>query len=167
MDKTEALNILKSAILFERKGKAFYEQAAKSTRSDSLRKVFEMMGTEEDGHVGFLSAQYRKLENTGRFDADATPGTAGDFAVEILTESVRKEVSAAGYEAAAISAALAMEDRAVKFYGDRAAASDDDAERRMYQWLSDWEKTHLHLLTRLDRELTESVWNDNRFWPMD
>ena len=84
----------------------------------------------------------------------------------VLTEEVRKEISAAGYEAAAISAAMAMEEKAVKFYAESAASTDDPVAKGLYRWLADWEKSHLVFLSELDEELTESIWYDNKFWPI-
>jgi rubrerythrin len=60
---------------------------------------------------------------------------------------------------------MAMEERAVKLYGERAAETQDPEERKLYQWLSDWENGHLKILMDMDRELTEKIWHDNQFWP--
>lgn len=164
MDKSKAMEILKGAMLLEMKGKAFYEHNARAAASAPIKKVFETMSMEEDSHVDILARQMKSLSKSGQFET-VKPVKGEDFAEAVLSQEIRGKVSAAGYEAAAISAAMAMEDRAVRFYTDRADASDDVAEKEMYQWLADWEKTHLHLLTTLDRELRESVWNDNQFWP--
>ena len=74
-------------------------------------------------------------------------------------------MSAADYEAAAISAAMSMEENAIKLYSNRSAEADDPNEKALYQWLADWEKQHLHFLSDIDKELTEQIWNDNSFWP--
>jgi rubrerythrin len=74
-------------------------------------------------------------------------------------------LSAADYEAAAISAAMSMEEKAIKLYSDRSAEAADPNEKALYQWLADWEKQHLHFLSAIDKELTEQIWHDNNFWP--
>ena len=74
-------------------------------------------------------------------------------------------VAGADFEAAAISAAILMEEKAVKLYGERAAASGVEEEKALYQWLSDWEKGHLAFLADLDREIKAAIWDDNQFWP--
>ena len=45
-----AEDILKTAILLELRGKAFYTTAARETRSEAVRKIFAMMAEEEDAH---------------------------------------------------------------------------------------------------------------------
>ena len=49
--------------------------------------------------------------------------------------------------------------------GSSAAGATDPNEKEMYQMLADWERTHFHLLHKLDEDLKEQVWQDNNFWP--
>ena len=86
-------------------------------------------------------------------------------AVMILSEKVKNEISAAGFEAAAISAAIDFENRAVEVYQKRADEATDPNEKDMYQALADWERTHHRLLFKLNEDLKEQVWNDSNFWP--
>jgi rubrerythrin len=164
--KKTAIDILKTAILLERRGKAFYAQVAKQTESKSAKKIFEMMSEEEDSHITFLSRQFAHFEKNNAFleqeDVEEVDDTE---AVEILSEKVKKEISAAGFEAAAISAAIDFENRAIEVYSSRAKEATDPNEKKMYQMLADWEKGHHHLLHRLNEDLKEQIWHDNNFWP--
>lgn len=63
----QAINILKTAILLERRGKAFYTQVARQSESKSARRIFEMMAEEEDAHIEFLSKQFVHYEKTIHF----------------------------------------------------------------------------------------------------
>ena len=49
MSSDRAINIIKGAILMEKRGKTFYSQVAESTKSAAVKQVFEMMVKEEDG----------------------------------------------------------------------------------------------------------------------
>ena len=159
-------DILKTAILLELRGKAFYTTAAREARSDAVRKIFAMMAEEEDAHIKFLSRQFAEFEKSGKFAKNEAENPAEDkVAAEILSEQVKKEISAAGFEAAAISAAIDFENRAVDVYQNRAVEATDPNEKEMYQVLADWERTHFRLLHKLDEELKEQVWHDNNFWP--
>ncbi len=161
-----AEDILKTAILLEMRGKAFYGKASQDTKSDTVRKIFTMMTEEEDAHIAFLSRQFAEYQKTGRFAGNIThPRGEGEEAAMILSEKVKKEISAASYEAAAISAAIDFENRAIEVYQQRANESTDPNERDTYQMLADWERTHFRLLHKLDEDLREQVWNDNNFWP--
>ena len=71
----------------------------------------------------------------------------------------------AGFEVAAISAAMSMEERAIRLYAERAESAADPEEKAMYAWLASWEKEHLDYLSKIDRELTEGIWLDSQFWP--
>ncbi len=50
-ESNAAIEVLKTAILLERRGKAFYTQAARQSESKSASKIFEMMAEEEDARV--------------------------------------------------------------------------------------------------------------------
>ncbi len=166
MDEVKALDILKKAILLEMKGKAFYERVAKESDNPGIRRVFETMAVEEDTHIDLLSRQYKSLGKTGTFEPLKTTEKPKEFTDRVLTDEIRKNIKVASYESAAISAAMAMEDRAVTFYSERAGSTRDEQEKEMYQWLADWEKTHLNLLADLDHELMQDIWHDQHFWPV-
>lgn len=166
MTSDTALDILKNALLLERRGKALYEKVAEQAAGPAVREFFGRMAEEEEEHVRVLSEQYRVVQSRGAFaprGKTATP--SADFASEVLGERLKGEIAAAGFEAAAVAAALSMERKAVRFYSERAGAAADPEERALYQWLADWEAEHLEFLARLDREVTEEAWNDNHFWP--
>jgi rubrerythrin len=82
-----------------------------------------------------------------------------------LTAELKGQIAAAAFEAAAISAAIAMEEKAVAVYAGRQQAASDAEEKALYGWLAAWERDHLDFLVTLDREIKETVWNDNSFWP--
>jgi len=161
-----AVEVLKEAILLERRGKAFYATAAKQTESEAARKIFEMMAAEEDEHINFLSKQFAYYEKNKAFMKVDEVADADDTTImEILSEEIKTQVNAAGYEAAAISAAMDFETRAVQIYSDRATAATDANEKEMYQMLADWEKGHHFWLHKINEDLREQIWYDNNFWP--
>lgn len=161
----KAIDVLKTAILLERRGKAFYTQAARQTESKSAKQIFEMMAEEEDAHIDFLTRQFKNYKEHNEFLKTDPAPEEDETVVEILSEKIKKEINAAGFEAAAISAAIDFENRAIDVYSSRAKESTDPNEKEMYQMLADWEKGHHHLLHRLNEDLKEQVWNDNNFWP--
>lgn len=161
-----AVDILKEAILLERRGKAFYTTAARQTESEATRKIFEMMAAEEDEHVNFLSRQFAYYDKNKAFmKVDEVADTDDATAMAILSEEIKTQVNAASYEAAAISAAIDFETRAIRIYSDRAGSATDPNEKEMYQMLADWEKGHQFWLHKINEDLKEQVWYDNNFWP--
>ncbi len=162
-----AIDILKEAILLERRGKAFYSSVAEKSDSASAKKIFEMMAEEEDEHIKFLSKQFVNYEKTSKFikPEGHTEDPEEEVAMRVLTDAMKKEINAASFEAAAISAAMDFETRAVKVYSNRALEATDPNEKDLYQMLADWEKTHQHFLHELNEELKAAIWDDNNFWP--
>ncbi len=156
MPQDAALEVLKMALLLERQGKAFYEQVAAQTRSQAVRELFATLAEEEQKHAEIL------VERGGSASPGRVPDTLGRL---VLSREIRRQIGAASYEAAAISAAIDMENRAVALYSERAAEAADPAERAMYQWLADWERGHQRFLARLHQELLEEIWHDSGFWP--
>lgn len=166
MENTKALEILKTAILLERRGKAFYEKMAEQTNSPEARKIFTTMAEEEKAHVEFLSIQFTGFIKEGKFaKPDSAFAEPEDISHEIMNPQLIKEISAASFEAAAISAAMDFETRAIELYSKRSAEAEDENEKEMYKWLAEWESGHHKILHDLNEALKESIWFDNQFWP--
>ncbi len=160
------VDIIKGAILLELKGRSFCESVASQTKKNSVKEVFETMADEEQKHIAILSDHYTSLIEKGKIEPKKYEEQPTDVVSAVLVERVRNEINAADYEAAAISAAMAMEEKAVEYYSSRAENSKDENEKALFRWLANWERTHLQFLTDLDRELRDKVWQDSNFWPM-
>ena len=166
MSENKTIEILKNAILLEKRGQAFYGKVAEQAGGKAVKQFFEMMEDEEVKHVRILSEQFKAYQENKEFSAgDYNNEHSGNIASKVLTDELKKELSAADYEAAAISAAMSLEEKAIELYSDRSAETDDPNEKALYRWLADWEKQHLSFLSDINKEITEQIWNDNNFWP--
>jgi len=165
MSSANVLEILKSALLLETRGKAFYQKAADEAKSEVVSDFFQQMADEETSHIKMLSEQYAAYKKNGAFVFQSLGEMADTGVNKVITEAFKNTVAAAGFEAAAVSAAMGMEQRAIDLYSKQAGATDDPEEKKLYKWLAKWETRHLEQLAELDREITETVWNDNSFWP--
>jgi rubrerythrin len=159
-------DILKEAILLEMRGKAFYTNVAQKCDSEAAKEIFMMMAHEEELHINFLTKQFHNYEKTQSFlKPEGYIDTDGEEAVlKVLTEQLKAQTNAASFEAAAISAAIDFETRAVKLYSDRAAEAIDPTEKELYKMLADWESGHQKALHEMNEALREQIWNDNQFW---
>jgi rubrerythrin len=165
MDQNTTLEILKQGILLEKRGKIFYASAAENSKDPDVKNVFQIMADEENEHIKFLEEQYLHYEKKGKFSF--VPGIdRGTYSVteKVITKTISDRVSAVSYEAAAISLAIDMENRAITVYSERAKNASDPEEKMFYQWLAEWERGHHQLLFQLDQELKEKIWTDNNFW---
>ncbi len=55
MENTKTIEILKQAILLEKRGKAFYMNAMENSGDSDVKRIFQIMAEEEDEHVKFLA----------------------------------------------------------------------------------------------------------------
>ena len=165
--ENKSLEILKMAILLERRGKEFYNTVAGQTQNEQVKKIFTLMAKEEQLHLDQLSQQYKEYRKNGKFivqkhDVSDNEESIANF---VLNPEVRKTLSAASYEAAAINAAIDMENKAIEVYSQRAKEATDPNEKELYTWLADFERDHHKILHNLNKELMEEIWYDNSFWP--
>jgi rubrerythrin len=167
MTSNSVTDILKKAVIMEARGKALYAKVAEQTSSPDVRKIFSVMAEEEQMHIEFLQKQLAHYRKTGKFDQNELEKASGDDSIAntILTDTIIKEISGAGFEAAAISAAIDMENKSIEVYAARASEASDPNEKELYDWLANWERGHHKLLIELNKQLTEQVWYDNNFWP--
>jgi len=166
MDNLKSLDILKNALIMEKRGEAFYKKVAEQTDNIDVKLIFSTMAQEEHLHIEFLSRQYARFFKHHTFEINEFPENTGiNTANLILAENIKKNIAAAGFEAAAISAAIDMENKAIEVYTERAVNSTDPNEKKLYDWLARWEQGHHKLLYYLDQELKEKIWFDNQFWP--
>lgn len=167
MDKSKSLNILKNAFLMERQGKQLYETARDKAENEAVKAFFQTLVDDEQEHMDILEKQFKSYMSSGKF-VDSGYETEGkaDAAPDILSDAVKDNINAAGFEATAITAAVGFEEKAVELYALRAQEAEDQEEKKLYKWLSVWEKTHLQKLISLQESLMERVWEDNSFWPM-
>ncbi len=165
--ENQVTDILKQAIIMENRGKSLYQMVADQTPSAEVKNIFKTMADEEQVHIEFLTKQFAFYKKNKTFDTNELEKVAAEDAIanSILTEKIKKDISGAGFESAAISAAIDMENKSIEVYEKRANDSTDTNEKELYQWLADWEKGHHKLLQELNKQLTEKVWYDNNFWP--
>jgi len=164
--KTDPADILKEALLLEKRGYAFYKKVSGQIQDNAARRFFELMADEEKNHVQLLSDQLKLYQSQKTFALNNVNDVDNnEIADLVLSSPLQDRISAAGFEAAAISAAMLMEERAIRLYAERANTATDSDEKKLYSWLADWERSHLKYLSGIDQALKEKIWNDNQFWP--
>lgn len=166
MTNHDPIEIIKGAILLEKRGRALYKHFAETAENKGVKDLFEMMADEEKLHIEVLSKHMKALHETGEIADIPLDSKPADFTCDIATADIVSQVAGAGNEAAAISAAIAMEKNAAEFYREGAEKSVKKNEKDLYNWLANWEEMHMKFLADIDEELTEQVWTDNDFWPL-
>lgn len=167
MADEKKLDILKGAILLEYKVKALYESVARKSDIDAVRELFGFLVKEEEKHIELLKKQFTEIVKGNDFDAADFAADEQSAFNQILTEKIGKEVSAASYESAVIAAALELEKKAVEYYSAQEMKAENQEEKKIFKWLTVWEKEHMMMMAKLNEEIKEQVWYDNAFWPLD
>lgn len=157
-------DVLKGALLLEERGRVFYEHAARTANSPGAGEIFSLLAKEEQRHKEYLTQLLRELLHQGQ--VQQVPQLPVDVTSAVLTEDVRKGIEAAGFEAAAIYAGMALEERAVAFYTEQAKKAPPPLAQ-LYTALAKWEQSHLELLAALDEDLRQRIWYERGFWPLD
>lgn len=131
MDKSNTLTILKNAFLIERKGKALYQKAMDHAEDESVKAFFKELVDDEQTHMDILEKQFKAYMKSGKFMAGGyeESGSAVE-APDILDDSLKEKISAAGFEATAITAAISFEEKAVAMYAKRAEDAADPEEKK-------------------------------------
>lgn len=167
MSDDARIDILKGALLLEHRGKALYESVARQSPVGSVKDLFELLVREEEKHIQVLSRQFARVSSGEGIDVAELETSHAAPSDVVLSRRIVKNISGAGYEAAAIAAALEFEKNAVRYYTENAEKATSEAEKKLFTWLSEWEKNHMLFLARVDNELKEKIWYDNQFWPLD
>lgn len=151
----------------EKRGQSLYEEVVARTQSEEVKMIFQIMADEEKLHAKYLGEQFKNYMTNNSFTRQDLSSSDGDEKIVdmILSGNIKNQINAAGFEAAAIGAAIEMETKSIEVYRNRANESTDENEKALFNWLADWEKGHYEVLLKLDNELKERIWDDNNFWP--
>jgi rubrerythrin len=167
MNKSNTLDILKKAFLLEQQGKNLYETAMDQASAEEVKAFFQELAQDELEHMAIIEKQLKAIIKTGAFiSGDNQTKNTDATSSDILDTALIDKINAASFESTAITAAVSFEEKAVKLYAKRAEESNDPEEKKLYNWLSAWERTHLKKLVAVQEALMEKVWNDNNFWPL-
>jgi len=150
----------------ERQGKQLYETAKAHAENNEVKEFFQSLVEDEQEHMDILEKQFKAYMSSGKFMAGGFENDASAVkAPDILSDAVKNNINAAGFESTAITAAIGFEEKAVQLYAQRAQEATDPEEKKMYHWLSAWETTHLKKLVDIQESLMARIWEDNSFWP--
>lgn len=165
MAPKSAIDILKGALLLEKRGRALYDLAFRDCENPAMKSLFEMLVNEEIQHMEFLEKQFTLARDDKPLNISALDAPNTKSADCVVSKEIIKHVSAAGSEAALISAGLDFEKKAVEFYSLHATDAGSNEEREIYKMLAQWERIHLYMLADLETEIQQEAWSDNNFWP--
>ena len=161
------IEAVKNAIMTEIKGQQLYSHAAATTQDPSARTMFTTLARDEDEHVALLQAQHKSLVEAGRIDlSQVHPAELDHGAGHVIDDSFRKSIKRGTFEMAVIGIGCDLENKAINYYRDQAARTDDPDLRQLFTWLGEWEVGHLAQLVELEKMMQDEYWADQGFAPM-
>ncbi len=167
-DKQEILKGLKTAMEAEITGHEFYKNAAKSTDDPMGKETFQRMAEEEMGHFNFLRHQYKSIMDNGKFDLakELDHKKHKHSSNPIFSEAIKNRLKDAHYEISALTIGLKLELDAMTYYRSRAKQSKNEAVRKFFNELADWEEDHFLAFEKQLEMLKQEYFSANNFVPM-
>jgi len=141
------MDILEFAMKMEMDGKRFYEKAAQTETSAELKDILQMLAEEEQNHYEFFARMKRGLIESAA-EAIATGSDTLKRVSNIFQElSENGEGKSFGDDRQAVwMEALRIEEKAEKFYRDKAAEETDKKRRELLNMVADEERNHVHMV---------------------
>lgn len=163
----EILSILRRAYQVEVDGHTFYRMIADKTKQPAVGEIFAKLASDEVEHMAYLrtiSDRY-KTEGAGAFMADRKAPDLRMFADQVLTEKFRSQAHGAAFEMSALSIGMQLESNAIATFSNAAKQATETEVKGFYQFLADWEMTHMDTLRRLYEGVRVDFWAKDGFAP--
>ncbi len=165
--KEQMIKVIKDAVMVEVKGQQLYSHAATEAKDPAARAMFEMLAKDEDDHVRMLMKQYKSLISEGKLNLDDVhPAEVDHGSADVVTDDFKKAVKRGKFEMAVISIGCDLENKAIAYYKEHAAKSDDPELKELFTMLVEWEEGHLNQLLELEKIYQDAYWADQGFSPM-
>lgn len=142
-------DILRSSILFEMHGEKLYREVAAKAQNQEVRNFFEQMAKDESMHADALRKLFESYQNASKFDTTTHTWFTTNRVEQIRNPMLVELIQTSSFEAAAVTAAILMEEKSVIEYTAMAKNSTDKEEKKLYQWLAAWEQEHVERLSIL------------------
>lgn len=165
--KTAMMEVVKEALLAEVKGQQLYANAAATTKDPAVEAMFKSLARDEEIHIEVLKAQAKSLFDSGTLDL----GVVGSTEIEggshsIVDDEFKRSLKRGTFEMAVIGIGCDLEKKAIAFYGGHAEKATDPDLKKLFSWLSEWEKRHLSQLLDLEKFYQDGYWADQGFMQM-
>lgn len=149
-DNRKAVEILSQALKLEQEGREFYLKAAEETLNEKGRAMFLSLADDERMHAEMVLRQLHSLEGGGSYVLLPVLSVRPiDLEAKIFPPEraeIEKRIGLDPNELDALHVALENEMRSYDLYRAAAKATEDEAGRRLYEWLTNAELTHFNLL---------------------
>lgn len=147
------LAVIKDAMELERRGHAFYLQAAETTGSRAGKGIFLTLARDELEHLAYLDKVFRSLVSSGAMPAGLPePSEAASVrppshpTVFSSPKEAADEIQASAGEIDALRRGIQAEQDSIALYGQALANATAPEEKRLFGTLVAVEEGHLAIL---------------------
>jgi rubrerythrin len=163
----EIREVLKKAYQIEVDGYTFYSMAAEQAEKPAVQELFDKLAHDEVQHKAYLKSVMGSFEDKGvaAFAIARRDPELKAFTDTIYTEAFKEQAQDADFEMGVLSIGMTLETRAIQYFSGAAKSATDSEVRDFYQFLADWEKSHLEALQKLYGGVREDYWADGGFSP--
>jgi rubrerythrin len=155
------LEILKTAILNEAEGYQFYTMAALRAKEPQVKEAFLHLAGEEQKHESWLRKMYREISS-------GQPGIEPELSAVPSPRIFRREnvgLESGSLEISVYKIGILMEMASLQFYRDAAGKTGNEAIKKLFLHLAEWENSHLEELQKIYDALKEEWWDRQGFSP--
>ena len=159
--------VLKKAYQIEVDGYTFYSMAADRAEKPAVQELFDKLARDEVQHKAYLQSVIGSYEDKGveAFTIHRRDPDLKAFTDTIYTDAFKAQARDADFEMGVLSIGMTLETRAIQYFTTAAKRASEDEVRDFYQFLADWEKSHLDTLQKLYGGVREDYWADGGFSP--
>jgi rubrerythrin len=167
VNKAARMEIIREALLAEVKGHQLYLHAADTTEDPSVKAIFQSLARDEESHIQILKAQAKSMFDSGKLDLGAvSPLEVGAGSHAIIDDEFKRSLKKGAFEMAAIGIGCDLEKKAIAYYSEHAEKTEDPELKKLFGWLSEWEKGHLAQLLDLEGLYKDAYWAEQGFMQM-
>jgi rubrerythrin len=159
------VELVRGAIGLELNGEYFYRRAAEATEHPKGKAMFLRLAEEEQGHVGEVHDLFVSLIGEAEWERISAEEAANPRSSPVISQ-LEAAVLARGHsdvadDTQALRLAMELERRAVSFFGELEARTDDSVKIGLIRKLIDEERYHYDILqAQLDSVLNVGIWLD-------
>jgi len=141
------MDIIDFAMQMELDGKAFYEKHAALTKDPDLKEILVTLAEEEERHYRFFKSLKKEPHALLSADTFSAPDTIARVQNIFQEMAQQQKATAFGNDTVSIwTEALRIEDRAVKFYIEKAAAEPNADRKALLLRIAKEETSHVHMI---------------------
>jgi rubrerythrin len=129
--------------------------------------MFGALAEDERHHKVFLERNFQSVLEKGEWAVPATPENLSPLDdSDIVNPDFLKRVKGGAFEMAVVAAGCELEKSAISYYKKAAEDCPDEASAKVFRFLAEWEKDHLHALNQLETRLKDEYFASQGFSPM-